>query len=302
MCASWSRAIGPSARGVVLQRRAGRCGTAAGCRAAAGRARAGSRYTDADRTLVRSAMCRLECERIAHIVNSRSRAGRGAPSCTAKSGPRLVNGRASSAARPPSTRSSRRLLGFSCKHGFDGLTTNAVAAAAGVSIGSLYQYFPNKEALVAALIERHIEEMNAAMLAELARVATLPIAQAARAVIELTIRAHAIDPELHRVLTEQVPRVGRLAKLRELDEHQPPHGRGLARARAATSSRSRDPELAAFVLVVGDRGDRPSRGAALPRAPARSAPRRRGDAPRHALSRRDFARSARSSTGRRDVT
>ena len=37
------------------------------------------------------------------------------------------------------------------KQGFDGLSTNAVAAQAGVSIGSLYQYFPNKEALVAKL-------------------------------------------------------------------------------------------------------------------------------------------------------
>ena len=49
------------------------------------------------------------------------------------------------------------------KQGFDGLSTNAVAAAAGVSIGSLYQYFPNKEALVLALIERHMEEMNSSI-------------------------------------------------------------------------------------------------------------------------------------------
>src|ERR1051326_7166272 len=97
--------------------------------------------------------------------------------------------------------------------GYDNLSTNAVATAAGVSIGSLYQYFPNKEALVLALIERHMEQMNAAILAELARVATLPMAEAARCVIELTIRAHAVEPELHRVLTEQVPRIGRLAKL-----------------------------------------------------------------------------------------
>ena len=48
------------------------------------------------------------------------------------------------------------------KHGFDGLTTNLVAETAGVSIGSLYQYFPNKAALVGALIEKHIEEMRAA--------------------------------------------------------------------------------------------------------------------------------------------
>jgi len=133
------------------------------------------------------------------------------------------------------------------KHGFDGLTTNAVAHAAGVSIGSLYQYFPNKEALVAALIEQHIEDMNAAITAELARVATLPIAAAARAVIELTFRAHAIDPELHRVLTEQVPRIGRLAKLRQMDEISHRMVVAMLVARKAELS-IRDPELAAFVL------------------------------------------------------
>ena len=103
------------------------------------------------------------------------------------------------------------------KKGFDGLTTNNVAEAAGVSIGSLYQYFPSKEALVAALIEQHIEEMNSAILHELTRVAQLPMGQAVRAIIELTIRAHAVEPELHKVLTEQVPRVGRLARLIEAD-------------------------------------------------------------------------------------
>ncbi|MBN8886435.1 MAG: TetR/AcrR family transcriptional regulator [Rudaea sp.] len=40
------------------------------------------------------------------------------------------------------------------KDGLEGYNTNAVAARAGVSIGSLYQYFPHKDALTAALIER----------------------------------------------------------------------------------------------------------------------------------------------------
>ncbi|MFM0325574.1 TetR/AcrR family transcriptional regulator [Caballeronia glebae] len=38
--------------------------------------------------------------------------------------------------------------------GFEGFNTNAVARRAGVSIGSLYQYFPGKDALVVALIRR----------------------------------------------------------------------------------------------------------------------------------------------------
>lgn len=41
--------------------------------------------------------------------------------------------------------------------GADSLTTNRVAEVAGVSIGSLYQYFPNKSALIAALVERELE-------------------------------------------------------------------------------------------------------------------------------------------------
>jgi AcrR family transcriptional regulator len=134
------------------------------------------------------------------------------------------------------------------KQGFDRLSTNAVATAAGCSIGSLYQYFPNKEALVLALIERHMEEMNAAILAELTRVAKLPIARAARAVVELTIRAHAIDPELHRVLTEQVPRIGKLARLREIDEICHRVVAGLLAARRDEIA-IRDPDLAAFILV-----------------------------------------------------
>lgn len=45
------------------------------------------------------------------------------------------------------------------QHGLDGYTTNAIAARAGVSIGSLYQYFPTKDAVTVALIEREMAEL-----------------------------------------------------------------------------------------------------------------------------------------------
>lgn len=133
------------------------------------------------------------------------------------------------------------------KRGFDGFTTNEVATAAGVSIGSLYQYFPNKEALVAALIEKHVEEMSALLMGQLVRVAALPISQGVRIVIELTIQAHAVDPELHRVLTEQVPRVGRMKRVHELDALGHRAVTELLKARQDELA-IRDPELASFVL------------------------------------------------------
>ncbi|AWV02106.1 TetR/AcrR family transcriptional regulator [Burkholderia sp. JP2-270] len=55
------------------------------------------------------------------------------------------------------------------RDGFDGYTTNAVAALAGVSIGSLYQYFPNRDALTAALAERE----SAHLLDDVERAAAL---------------------------------------------------------------------------------------------------------------------------------
>ncbi len=103
------------------------------------------------------------------------------------------------------------------KDGYDRMSTNKVALAAGVSIGSLYQYFPSKEALVATLMERHVDEMDALFAQEAVRVADMPLAQAVRAIVLRTIEAHQIDPVLHRVF-EQVPRIGRLQKFDEVQE------------------------------------------------------------------------------------
>lgn len=44
-------------------------------------------------------------------------------------------------------------------HGFDQLTTIKIANRAGVSVGSLYQYFPNKRALMASIVKRHVGEV-----------------------------------------------------------------------------------------------------------------------------------------------
>ena len=100
-----------------------------------------------------------------------------------------------------------------CSTGYDHASTNRVALAAGVSVGSLYQYFPSKEALVAALAERHIAHMTLLVKTKLAEVAGAPLAVAVRTMIDAMFAAHAVNPRLHKVLIEQVPRVGRLERV-----------------------------------------------------------------------------------------
>ena len=96
------------------------------------------------------------------------------------------------------------------KEGFDKASTNRIAEVAGVSVGSLYQYYPGKEALVVAVIERHNREIMQVVRGALAEVASQPIKKAVRRLVAAAIDAHRVDPKLHRVLAEQLPRTGRL--------------------------------------------------------------------------------------------
>jgi AcrR family transcriptional regulator len=100
-----------------------------------------------------------------------------------------------------------------CSTGYDRASTNRVAMAAGVSVGSLYQYFPSKEALVAALVERHVEQMISLVTRKLAEVSTAPLDVAVRTMIDSMFDAHRVDPRLHKVLIEQVPRIGKLERI-----------------------------------------------------------------------------------------
>jgi len=94
------------------------------------------------------------------------------------------------------------------RDGFDKASTNRIAEAAGVSVGSLYQYFPGKEALVAAVIDRHNRDLMKVVRGALAEIATAPVEQAVRKLVAAAIEAHRVDPRLHRVLAEQTPHVG----------------------------------------------------------------------------------------------
>ena len=102
------------------------------------------------------------------------------------------------------------------REGYEAANTNRIAMEAGVSIGSLYQYFPGKEALVAALAERQERTMWALFEEKLAHLQQATLEEATRELVRLEIAAHAVNPALYRVFIEQVPRIGRLDKVNEI--------------------------------------------------------------------------------------
>ncbi len=134
------------------------------------------------------------------------------------------------------------------KVGYDHASTNRIAAEAGVSVGSLYQYFPSKEALVAALIDQHMTEMIEVFEAHFDALNTLPFPVAVYALVRVMLEAHRVNPKLHKVLVEQVPRVGRLNRLHEIEVRVGARVRGYFELHRA-ELRTADLDLAIFVCV-----------------------------------------------------
>jgi AcrR family transcriptional regulator len=89
--------------------------------------------------------------------------------------------------------------------GVDAVTTNRIAKVAGVSIGSVYQYFPDKRAIFVALHQRHVEFMARVVEDALLAHASLPLPDLAHAMIDAMVDAHAKDAELHELLWSEVP-------------------------------------------------------------------------------------------------
>jgi AcrR family transcriptional regulator len=104
------------------------------------------------------------------------------------------------------------------RDGYAQATTEAIAARAGVSIGSFYQYFEDKEALLVTLAERHVDEGNARIAARLLQVAGRPLDELVAALVAEMFDHHRARPELHRILFQDAPYPDAL-RLRMVDHH-----------------------------------------------------------------------------------
>jgi AcrR family transcriptional regulator len=94
------------------------------------------------------------------------------------------------------------------REGFGAVTTNRIAEVGGVSIGSVYQYFPDKKAIFVALHERHVQEIDRVVQKTLVQNADSSLDVLMKLMVEAMIDAHTTDPELHHLLMAEVPHRG----------------------------------------------------------------------------------------------
>jgi AcrR family transcriptional regulator len=130
------------------------------------------------------------------------------------------------------------------KDGWDGFTTNRVADCAGVNIASLYQYFPNKEVIVAELHRRHVAEARARFPSAEVVASHDRLPDLLRLMVEGGVHEHRVAPALHRVFSEELPRSARLACRTE-----EAHGQWRTAVEPMFENVP-DPELAAYVARV----------------------------------------------------
>jgi len=92
--------------------------------------------------------------------------------------------------------------------GFERLTTNAVAELAGYSVGTLYHYFPCKEALIAELRRCHYRDTKKALNNAFDSLCGASLEDCLRQIVAANVMVHRKDPDLHYLLMERYPDVG----------------------------------------------------------------------------------------------
>lgn len=91
--------------------------------------------------------------------------------------------------------------------GYDGGTTNHIAAEASISVGSLYQYFPNKDSILVELMVTHITDGGDRIRASIAewQSSTAAIDDLVERVVTTLLALHRETPVLHQILMTRVP-------------------------------------------------------------------------------------------------
>lgn len=108
---------------------------------------------------------------------------------------------------------TRRIL---ASEGVAAVTTGRVAELAGVSIGSLYQYFPSREALIAAVIDHKLETDVQELTPVLMQLREASLDQAIRGLVEVAVRFYRDETPLYREMVAAMAAVDREAHVRRV--------------------------------------------------------------------------------------
>ncbi|MEZ4266592.1 MAG: TetR/AcrR family transcriptional regulator [Myxococcota bacterium] len=129
-------------------------------------------------------------------------------------------------------------------------TTNKIAERAGVSIGSVYQYFPNKHALYEALAQRYVGQLREALDAVWPEVVASPIEQLLPTLLTAILRVSERDPTLSGMLHLTAIPAGSFAVVMEFERDLETRGGALLAAQAGRFVNPLvDPALSARLLV-----------------------------------------------------
>lgn len=135
------------------------------------------------------------------------------------------------------------------RDGYDAASTNRIAAEAGVSPGSLYQYFPNKESVLAAIVERYSADVSEQVTAALADRFDETGPAMVRATLNALLDALEDNVELLRVVADELPRNENRVRAEALEQRITELMSAYLAARRPLMGRDVTPSTAAWIMV-----------------------------------------------------
>ena len=145
------------------------------------------------------------------------------------------------------------------------LTTTRVADRAGVSVGTLYQYYPNKQALLYAVLQRHLVRVGDAVEAAARSTLHAPLAAMVAAVVEAYVRAKTERVDEARALYAVAGEIDSMALVNDVGRRN----RAAISAMLATASDARFDDLALTTFMFSTAMVGPTRAMLEGRAPPR---------------------------------
>ncbi len=135
--------------------------------------------------------------------------------------------------------------------GYEQTTTHQVAKAAGVSVGALYRYFADKEAIIKELYQREITDLRNLVLSEFSLTDLMgqDLNQLVRKTVALAFKVYSQRPGLRRVLGEQSRKIADLRELRQAQE-QEMHQAVRQILAVVPAVQLPDPEVGAYMVML----------------------------------------------------